>query len=204
MTTPQQTQAPAQPNANVTSANWNGQGVPQANQYWCFAAAEHMAHRAFGQNVSQAEVAHNCMRDRGRAEDPRGNARAYYAGLRQIYNTQNLTNMNWATMERYVRADGDLFNLMRESWGSPQLTGRTFTRGNAPDPARIVQTIDAGGLVIIGTTYHWKVIYGYASNAQGNITSYKVYNPWDGGTDDPDMAPATMSNGIEETYYVTA
>lgn len=203
MTTPQQTQAPAQPNANVTSANWSGHGVPQANDNWCFAAAEHMVHQAFGRNVSQAEIAHNCMRDRGRAEDPTGNAIAYYAGLRRIYNAQNLTNMNWTTMERFVRADGALFNLMRESWGNPQLTGRVFTRGNKPEAARIVQTIDAGGLVIIGSTYHWKVVYGYKSDSKGEITGYKVYNPWKSGTDDPDMKPGTMSNGIEETYYVT-
>ena len=197
-------QAPAAANANVTSTGWNGAGVSQGAPGWCFAAAEQMVQRAFGVTVNQVEVAHNIMLARGRSGDPAGNAVAYYTGLRGILNQHNLGNLNWATVQQYVRADQTLFNYLRTEYGNPPLTGRTFTRGNAPDAATIVQTINANGIVIVGTTIHWKIVYGYASDANGQITSYRVYDPWNNGTDHAAMAPATMANGVEETYYVTA
>ncbi len=204
MSSPQQTQAPAQPNANVTSTGWIGAGTPQATTSWCFAAAEHLVHRAFGPPPSQDEIAHNCMLARGEIGDSKGNVPAYCEGLQVLASSFGLGDLSWATVGAYVTSDQTLNNLLRHEKGQPQLTGRTFTRTDAPNAARIVRTLDAGGLVIIGDQIHWKVVYGYRSDAQGNITSYRVYNPWGTGTDNPNTTPAAMSNNIDETYYITA
>jgi hypothetical protein len=199
----QQLVGPAQANANVTSAGWTAAGVSQGAPGWCFAAAEQLVQRAFGVTITQVEIAHNALLDRGRRQDPAGQAVAYYTGLRAILNQHSLADLSWATVQQHVRADQTLFDMVRTEYGNPPLRGRTHTRTNAPDATRIVQTIDAGGLVMIGSTIHWKIIYGYASGPTGAVTSYKVYDPWNAGTNHAAMAPAAMSAGIEETYYVT-
>jgi hypothetical protein len=202
MTQSPQHAPPAAANANVRSAGWNGAGIPQTAPGWCFAAAEQLVQRAFGVMVSQVEVAHNILLARGRAQDPHGQAEDYYEGLRAIGNEHDLPNLEWPTVRQYVASNRELFRWLSDEYGNPPLSGRRHTRGNAPDAATIVQTIDGGGLVIIGTVVHWKVVYGYTSDASGQVTSYGVYDPGR-GHDDPTMTPARTVAGIEETYYVT-
>jgi hypothetical protein len=195
---------PAQANASVVSTGWTGAGLHQEAPGWCFAAAEQMVQRAFGTTITQAEIAHNILLARGRNQDPSGSAGGYYAGLRAINNQHDLANLNWATVAVYVRGNQTLLTMLETEYGNPPLAGRTHTRDNVPNAARIVSTIDAGGLVMIGDRIHWKIVYGYASGPTGEVSSYRVYNPWQRGTDTPAMSPASMSQGIEETYYVTA
>ena len=209
MTEPQQAPVlqvtgPAAANANVTSTGWTGAGISQGAPGWCYAASEQMIQRAFGVTITQAEIAHGIVFRRGDLGDGEGNAVTYHNGVLRIVVDNNLANSAWATVSQYVRNNQALYNLVRTEWGNPPLTGRTFTRTNAPDTTRIVNTINGGGLVMIGSGIHWKIVYGYASGPTGAVTSFKVYNPWDTGTDTPNMTPSAMSAGIEETYYVTA
>jgi hypothetical protein len=197
--TSQPTQAPAV--TDVTSTGWTGPGIEQSTGSWCFAAAEQMIQRAFGVRRGQPEIAHGVMIARGRIGDTQHRAQAYYEGCRRILNQHNLNDLNWSTVERHVRADQGLYNVLRGAYGTPPLTGRAFSRGNAPDAGRTTATLDAGGLVMIGSSNHWKIVYGYTRAANGDVT-YKVYNPIS-NTASPAASYPTMSGGIEETYYVT-
>lgn len=204
MTQAHQLPAQAAPNANVTSTGWTGAGISQGAPGWCFAAAEQMVQRAFGVTINQAQLAHDVLLARGRSGDPAGTAQRYYTGLRAINNQHNPVDLSWPSVQQYVRQDPALFDLLRKGWSSPTLLNRTCTRTNAPDLAQIVRTIDAGGLVMIGSEIHWKVVYGYASGPTGAVTSLKVYDPWESGTDHPAMSLTTFAaQNISETIYVT-
>jgi hypothetical protein len=194
---------PAAPNANVTSTGWPGAGLPQQQSGWCFAAAEQMAQRAFGQNIPQDELAHNAMLARGRALEP-GTPTQYYNALRQYLNTFSLPNLDWNTVQAYVTGDQQLFGLLASAWSTPVLRGRTTSNSGAPVEAQIVAAINVGGVVLIGNALHWKVIYGYNSGPTGTVVSYQVYDPYNGGTNTPAMTPTAMANGILHTIYVTA
>lgn len=201
---PAQTTGPAAPNANVTSTRWTAAGVPQTTRSWCFAAAEALIQRGFGVTVTQPQLAHEALVHRGRNEDGAA-ATQYYQAVRGIYNDNTLADTSWASVEQHVRrhSGGDLYNLLRTQWSVPLLRNRTFAGAGAPDPARIVQTIDAGGLVLVGSDIHWKVIYGYSSGPNGAVTHIKMYNPWEGGTDHQALAVGAALTGLNLTFYVT-
>lgn len=192
-----------QPTRPFTSAGWTGPGIAQGAPGWCFAAAEYLVQRAYGDPPSQAEIAHNVMIKRGEIGDPVGNAVAYYQACVRFFEQGLVTDITWPNVQPLVRADQGLFNMLRNEYGQPPLTNRTFTRGNVPDPARIRQTINEGGLVLIGSRIHWKIVYGYSADATDTIASYMVYDPLGNGTNHPAMPPDRMMAGIEETYYIT-
>jgi hypothetical protein len=168
---------------------------------WCYAAATRAVRGALlGEQLSLEEIAHNFYRAIGELGGPdeagiggtRGAAIAKY--LTQIHFSPG-GDFPYSYVQAWVAAGQlgvgvDPRPLLREAWGDLDLTGLnqdTVTRSSADEAneLRICQTIDAGGLVVVGTALHFKVIYGYELDTADDDDTRVVarrFLVWDAGT----------------------
>jgi hypothetical protein len=186
-----------------TSGHWRG-GIRQGTASWCFAAADQIVQRGFGDNaVTQAEIAHQSLLGRGEAGDTEQGAARYCQGIRQIVANFGLADASWNAVAVYVGASGKLHPILQNAWGTPLLTGRTATEGGVLSLDEIRETIDDDGLIIFGDQQRWRVVYGYTVYGDQSVT-LKVYDPWGVGTDHPDYSLTTAREQMRRSYRATA
>jgi hypothetical protein len=189
--------------ATRTSGHWRG-GIRQGTASWCFAAADQIVQRGFGDNaVTQAEIAHRVLLSRGESGDTEQDAAQYHQGIRQIVANFSLADTSWNAVAVYVGASGRLHPILQNAWGTPQLAGRTAAAGGILTMDEIRDTIDDDGLIIFGDQQRWKVVYGYTVYDDQSVT-LKVYDPWGMGTNHPDYDLATAQAQMRRSYRVTA
>lgn len=183
---------------NQQSAAWGG-GFTQETGSWCFAATEQTLQYSFGTQVTQEEIAHNVMIANGVAGASQ-TATAYLESITiEIVSAFDLPNTDYATVQAYLSDEHR--QTLQNNWGDLPLTGRTFQTGGALSEAEIMQTIDGGGLIAFGNAVHWKIIYGYTANGEGQITAVWVFDPMTGGETAPDYQ--TVSGQMQISHRVT-
>jgi hypothetical protein len=156
---------------------YDASGWPTGTGNWCYAAATRAVRGALlGEQLSLEEIAHDFYRAIG---DLGGPDAAGVAGTRGAAIAKYLTQIHFSPggdfpysyVQAWVAA-GQLgpgvnpLPLLSEAWGEVKLDGlnQESIRSSSADEAtelRICQTIDANGLVVVGTALHFKVIYGY-------------------------------------------
>jgi hypothetical protein len=168
---------------------------------WCYAAATRAVRGALlGEQLRLEEIAHNFYRTIGELGGPqlagiggsRGAAIAKY--LAQIHFSPG-GDFPYSYVEAWITAGQlgagvDPRPLLREAWGDVDLAGlnQDSIAGSSADEAtelRICQTIDANGLVVVGTSLHFKVIYGYELDTADDDDTRVVarrFLVWDAGT----------------------
>lgn len=200
MTSPTNQKSAPTVTADHTSTHWAGGQAQQTNS-WCFAAAEAIVQAGFGAGITQAEIAHNVLRDRGLGQDNTQHAVDYAERLQELCLANGVNDMSWASVSVLVTTDQTLNGYLRNSWGTPQLTNRTYTGGGQLTADAIITTLDANGLVMSGNNIHWKVIYGYRRFSDGSV-QLRVYDPWNGTAA---LQPAqTVTGSMQVSYRVTA
>lgn len=165
------------------STHWIG-GTPQQTGAWCFAAAEQCVQMGFGAAADQAEIAHRSVMAIGASgvADPSApNAAAYHQWVTGLVAGFGLASTDWAQVSVYVTGDPTYNGYLRGSYGVPGFTGRTVAAGGRLTTDQIMQTIDADGLVVKGSSIHYTVIYGY--RRRSGAVEFHVYNPYNGGGD---------------------
>jgi len=200
MTTPTNQKSAPTVTADHTSTHWAG-GQAQLTNSWCFAAAEAIVQAGFGGGTTQAEIAHIVLMARGMAQDNAQHGVDYFNAVQDLFAMNGLDDTSWASVGALVTADQTLNGYLRNSWGTPPLTGRTYTGGGRLTADEIITTLDANGLVMSGNNIHWKVIYGYRRYSDGSV-QLRVYDPWNGTAA---LQPAgTVTGSMQVSYRVTA
>lgn len=163
---------------------------------WCYAATTRAVRGALlGEQLSQAEIAHNFY---SMINQWGGPAVAGISGTRGAAITKYMTAIRqvpgnppvpFAHVQAWVQAGQlggvDPIPLLSEAWGEVNLDGLSqdsIERAAADDATevRICQTVDANGLVVVGTALHFKVIYGYELDVDDddNVLARRFY-VWD-------------------------
>lgn len=182
----------------VRSASWVS-GSKQESTSLCYAAAEQAIHLAFGDVYGQLELAHNFMLSESGGASMSQDGATYQLQLGVMQSTDMITDTLWRTVQPHLTPT--MTDILKGNRGDMTLVGRTYNKGGAPDDQQIRDTIDAGGLVAIGSSIHWKVIYGYSVSPTGARRLF-VFDPWTGQSDE-DADWATTLRGISTTFYVT-
>jgi hypothetical protein len=121
--------------------------------------------------------------------------------VQDLFALNSLNDTSWASVGALVTADQTLNGYLRSSWGTPRLTGRTYTGGGQLTVGEITTTLDGNGLVMSGNNIHWKVIYGYRRYSDGSV-QLRVYDPWNGTA--AIQPAATVIGSMQVSYRVTA
>lgn len=179
----------------VLSTHWDG-GAEQESGCLCYAAAEQAIQRGFGVAVEQLELAHNFMLSQsGGGASQAGSD--YQLALGTLLSGGAITDGSWASVKPHLK--DEMRNILEGHYGDMALSGRTHTMGAEPDGQTLINTITAGGLVAIGNSQHWKVVFGY-SYSQTTYTLW-VFDPWTGESEE--FAWDTALSGVSTTFYVT-
>lgn len=138
------------------SVRWPGAGQIQQQEAWCWAAATATLIDCFGGGArSQAQIVHEwLMSDSAEADEIVNNYRAWIDSFQVLIPT-------WENVRAQVEANPPATELMNLANGNT-LPGvaMEFTDLSGQTVAAIAGLIEGGGLYVLGSAYHWYILYG--------------------------------------------
>lgn len=202
----------------VHQPNWQPE-APEGQGNWCYAAVTRAVRGALlGAQLSQAEIVHNFYLTinsfggataagiggtRGAAID------AYADALGQERGAQPIP-YDWVqTWIQDGQVAPDVVEHLSHAWGEVNLDGLTESSINSlsaddDSEGQVCRTIDAGGLVIVGTAMHCLVIYGYELDIEGDgddaVVQERRFHVWDPTNGSSKVVPLGDYDGSRVTF----